>query len=57
MKDDEEENGFSLVFEIEVDLIWVESEEDEVGFGIRVRFKEVMDSQDPIRMKPTPVMA
>ena len=34
MKDGEEEKGFSLVLEIEVDLIWVESEEENGVGGI-----------------------
>lgn len=55
MKDGDEEKGFSLVLEIEADLIWVESEEEDgVGNGFRVGFKELMNSQNPIKMKPTP---
>ncbi|KAK8504588.1 hypothetical protein V6N12_017130 [Hibiscus sabdariffa] len=48
-----EENGFSLVFETEVGLIWVASKEDGEEFGFRVRFKELMNIQKPIKMKPT----
>ena len=54
MKYDEEENAFSLIFEIEEDLIWVEREEDGFGIGFRFGIKELMDSQNPIRMQPTP---